>query len=314
MKKSVCIIVPCYNEEKAIPEFYRELTSVIDLMTDRSFEILFIDDGSIDDSRTNILELASKDSRVKYVFFSRNFGKEAGIYAGLQRSRAELTVIMDVDLQDPPSLLEEMIRGIEEEGYDAVATRRVNRKGEPRIRSFFARMFYKIMNHIADVELVDGARDYRMMSRKFVDALLKYKEHNRFSKGLFGSVGFKTKWLEYENINRVAGETKWSFIKLVKYSIEGIVAFTTAPLMIASIIGILLCLFSIVFIIFIIIRKILMGDPVAGWPSLVCIISFIGGIQLFALGVIGQYLAKTYIEIKDRPIYIVDEENVSGED
>ena len=314
MKKSVCIIVPCYNAEKAIPEFYRELTSVIDLMTDRSFEILFIDDGSIDDSRTNILELASKDSRVKYVIFSRNFGKEAGIYAGLQRSRAELTVIMDVDLQDPPSLLKEMIRGIEEEGYDAVATRRVNRKGEPRIRSFFARMFYKIMNHIADVELVDGARDYRMMSRKFVDALLKYKEHNRFSKGLFGSVGFKTKWLEYENINRVAGETKWSFIKLVKYSIEGIVAFTTAPLMIASIIGIFLCLFSIVFIVFIIIRKILMGDPVAGWPSLVCIISFIGGIQLFALGVIGQYLAKTYIEIKDRPIYIVDEENVSGED
>ena len=314
MSNSVCVVVPCYNEEKAISVFFQELTSVIDKMTDRVFEILFIDDGSKDDTRNCIRELAKKDSRVKYIFFSRNFGKEAGMYAGLKHSKSEYTVIMDVDLQDPPSLLVEMIQGLEEEGYDAVATRRVNRKGEPKVRSFFARLFYRIMNHIADVELVDGARDFRMMNRKFVNALLEYKEHNRFSKGIFGSVGFKTKWLEYENVNRVAGETKWSFIKLVKYSIEGIVAFTTAPLMIASIIGILLCIFSIVFIIFIIVRKIIMGDPVAGWPSLVCIISFIGGIQLFALGVIGQYLAKTYIEIKDRPIYIVDEESVSGED
>ncbi len=313
MKNSVCVVVPCYNEEKAIPIFYEELVSVIEKMNDRSFSVLFIDDGSTDETRMRILELAKKDNRIKYIFFSRNFGKEAGIYAGLKHSKAELTVVMDVDLQDPPSLFDEMIRGIEEEGYDAVATRRVNRKGEPKIRSFFARLFYRIMNRIADVELVDGARDFRMMSRKFVNSLLLYKEHNRFSKGLFGSVGFKTKWLEYENVERSAGETKWSFFKLVKYSIEGIVAFTTAPLMIASIIGLVLCLISVIFIIFIIVRKLVMGDPVAGWPSLVCIISFIGGIQLFALGVIGQYLAKTYMEIKDRPIYIIDEENISDE-
>ncbi len=309
MRELVTVIIPCYDEEKAIPIFYEELSAVINGMKEYDFQILFIDDGSTDDSRSAIRTLAGKDSRVEYLFFSRNFGKEAGIYAGLQHSEGDLTVIMDVDLQDPPSLLPEMISAIRNEGYDSVATRRVNRKGEPRIRSFFARRFYHLMNHITDVDLVDGARDFRMMNRKYVNALLKYKEHNRFSKGLFGSVGFKTKWIEYENIKRVAGETKWSFFKLVKYSIEGIVAFSTMPLMIASVVGFLMCLLSVLFIIFIIIRKIIMGDPVAGWPSLVCIISFIGGIQLFALGIIGQYLAKTYIEIKDRPIYIVDEES-----
>ena len=311
MRELVSIIVPCYNEEAAIPIFYEELTGVINEMHDNDFQILFIDDGSRDATRDAIRTLADRDERVEFLFFSRNFGKEAGMYAGLQHARGELTVIMDVDLQDPPSLLPEMMRGIREEGYDAVATRRVNRKGEPKIRSFFARMFYRIMNRITDVELVDGARDFRMMSRKFVNALLQYKENNRFSKGLFGSVGFRTKWIEYENVKRVAGETKWSFFKLVRYSIEGIVAFSTMPLMIASVIGIFMCLFSVVFIIFIIVRKIIAGDPVAGWPSLVCIISFIGGIQLFALGVIGQYLAKTYMEIKDRPIYIIDEERIN---
>ena len=311
MNELVTIIVPCYNEEAAIPIFYDELSSVIDGMKDYEFQIIFIDDGSGDASREKIRELSARDKRVEFIFFSRNFGKEAGMYAGLQHSKGDYTVIMDVDLQDPPSLLPEMISGIRDEGYETVATRRVNRKGEPKIRSFFARMFYRIMNHITDVELVDGARDFRMMSRKFVNALLMYRENNRFSKGLFGSVGFKTKWIEYENVKRSAGETKWSFFKLVKYSIEGIVAFSTMPLMIASVIGIIMCIFAVVFIIFIIIRKLIMGDPVAGWPSLVCIISFIGGIQLFALGVIGQYLAKTYLEIKDRPIYIVDETNVS---
>ena len=311
MSELVTIIVPCYNEEAAIPIFYDELSAVIDGMKDYEFQIIFIDDGSSDSSREKIRELSDRDKRVEFIFFSRNFGKEAGMYAGLQHSKGDYTVIMDVDLQDPPSLLPEMISGIRDEGYETVATRRVNRKGEPNIRSFFARMFYRIMNHITDVELVDGARDFRMMSRKFVNALLMYRENNRFSKGLFGSVGFKTKWIEYENVKRSAGETKWSFFKLVKYSIEGIVAFSTMPLMIASVIGIIMCIFAVVFIIFIIVRKLIMGDPVAGWPSLVCIISFIGGIQLFALGVIGQYLAKTYLEIKDRPIYIVDETNVS---
>lgn len=316
MRELVSIIVPCYNEETAVPIYYEELTGVIDEMRDNDFQILFIDDGSRDATRDAIRVLAERDDRVEFLFFSRNFGKEAAMYAGLQHARGEYTVIMDVDLQDPPSLLPEMMRGIREEGYDAVATRRVNRKGEPKIRSFFARMFYRIMNHITDVDLVDGARDFRMMNRKFVDALLRFKEHNRFSKGLFGSVGFKTKWIEYENVKRIAGETKWSFLKLVKYSIEGIVAFSTMPLMIASVIGIVMCIFSVLFIVFIIVRKIIAGDPVAGWPSLVCIISFIGGIQLFALGVIGQYLAKTYLEIKDRPIYIIDEEltNVSAEE
>ena len=313
MSEIISIIVPCYQEEAAIPIFYEELIHVIDEMKEHEFQILFVDDGSVDRSREEIRELAEKDDRVEYLFFSRNFGKEAGMYAGLQHARGTLTVIMDVDLQDPPSLLPEMIRGIREEGFDAVATRRVNRKGEPRIRSFFARIFYRIMNRITDVDLVDGARDFRMMNRKFVDALLQYREHNRFSKGLFGSVGFKTKWIEYENVKRSAGETKWSFFKLVRYSIEGIVAFSTMPLMIASVIGFFMCFFSVLFILFIIIRKLVMGDPVAGWPSMVCIISFIGGIQLFALGVIGQYLAKTYIEIKDRPIYIIDEKHCSAD-
>ena len=282
-------------------------------MKDLDFEYLFVNDGSKDNTLKIVKELAEKDDRVKYVSFSRNFGKEAAMYAGLKYADGDYITLMDADLQDPPALLPEMYRLIKEEGYDSVGTRRVTRKGEPPIRSFFARCFYKLINKMSKVEMVDGARDYRLMTRQVVDSITSLEEYNRYSKGLFSFVGYNTKWLEYENIERVAGETKWSFWKLFKYAIEGIVAFTTVPLSMASIFGILFCFLALVAIILIIIRTCCFGDPVAGWPSLVCIILMVSGVQLLCLGIMGQYLAKTYLETKKRPVYIVKETNKKGD-
>lgn len=310
MSALISLIVPCYNEEKALPSFWAETKAVTDRMEDANFEFIFVDDGSRDGTLRILRELAASDSRVKYISFSRNFGKESAMYAGFEHARGDYAAVMDADLQDPPSLLPELLHAVTQEGYDSAATRRVTRKGEPPIRSFFARMFYRIINRMSDVDIVDGARDFRLMNRKFLDALLSMKERSRFSKGLFGWVGFKTKWIEFENVERVAGETKWSFWKLFKYSIEGIVAFTTVPLVLASFIGFLFCLISLGSTIFIFVRKLLFGDPVSGWASTACIITFLGGIQLFFMGVFGQYLAKTYLEVKNRPLYLVGESNL----
>lgn len=305
----ISVIVPCYNEQESLQLFYNEIKRVSCEMSDVEFELLFVNDGSRDKTLDVLKELAEKDSTVKYLSFSRNFGKESAIYAGLKNASGELVAIMDADLQDPPSLLPQMYDIIINEGYDSVATRRVTRKGEPPIRSFFAKMFYKIINRISDADIVDGARDYRLMNRKFVDSILSMKEYNRFSKGLFGWVGFKTKWIEFENIERIAGETKWSFWKLFKYSIEGIVAFSTTPLVIASVIGVIFCFLAFLFVGVIVIRKLLFGDPVDGWASLVSIILFLGGLQLSCIGILGQYLAKLYLEAKDRPLYLIGEKN-----
>lgn len=310
MKKLISIIVPCYNEQEVLYLFFDEIRRVTDELTDYNFEFIFVNDGSKDNTLKICKQLSVKDSRVKYISFSRNFGKEAAIYAGFEKSKGDLVCMMDADLQDPPSLLPEMIEAIEKEGFDSVATRRVTRKGEPPIRSFFARMFYKLMNKISKTEIVDGARDYRLMTRQFVNSLLELREYNRFSKGLFGWVGYNTKWLEYENVERAAGETKWSFWKLLLYSIEGIMAFSTVPLSISVVRGLLFCLISFIAIIFIIIKTILFGDPVSGWPSTACIILFVGGVQLFCIGIVGQYLSKAYLEIKQRPIYICKETNI----
>ena len=302
----ISIIVPCYNEMEAIPHFYREIIKVSKKLKNYEFEYIFVNDGSKDNTKEVLKRLHNKDKKVKYIDFSRNFGKEAAMLAGLEYSKGNLVAIMDADLQDPPSLLPEMVSYIEK-GYDSVATRRVTRKGEPVIRSFFARMFYKIINKMSKIEMVDGARDYRLMTRQMVNSLISIKEYNRYSKGLFSFVGFNTKWIEYENINRVAGETKWSFFKLFLYAIEGIVAFSTLPLTLSAIFGVIFCLISLCMIIFIIVRTLIWGDPVSGWPSLVCIMFMIGGVQLFSTGIIGIYLSKTYLETKNRPIYIVKE-------
>lgn len=307
--KLLSVIVPCYNEEENVPYFYEELMKQEAFFHGKEveLEIIYVNDGSKDHTVEEVKKLHERDERVHLVSFSRNFGKEAAIYAGLRKAKGDYAVLMDADLQDPPSLLPEMF-GYVEEGYDSVATRRVNRKGEPVIRSFFARRFYGLMRRISKTEIVDGARDYRLMTRQYVDAVLSLCEYNRFVKGIYGWVGFETKWIEYENIERAKGETKWSFWKLLKYSFDGIVAFSTAPLALASIFGIFFCVLAFLLIIFIIIRTAVFGDPVSGWPSLVCIISMIGGVQLFCLGVLGQYLSKTYMEVKKRPIYIVKEE------
>lgn len=309
MAELISLVVPCYNEEQSLPYFWEQTAAVMQQMNYLDFEVIFVDDGSRDKTLEVLRELAKSDSRVKYLSFSRNFGKEAAMFAGFEHAKGDYAAVMDADLQDPPALLAEMYRAITEEGYDSAATRRVTRKGEPPIRSFFARMFYKIINKMTDVEIVDGARDFRLMNRKFLNALLELKERNRFSKGLFGWVGFRTKWIEFENVERVAGETKWSFWKLFKYSIEGIVAFTTMPLTLASFMGFLLCMVALCSTVFIVVRKLLFGDPVSGWASTASIITFIGGIQLFFMGIFGQYLAKAYTEIKNRPIYIVAETN-----
>ena len=309
MPERISLVVPCYNEEASLPYFWKEVSAVMDRMAYLDFEVIFVNDGSRERMLEVLRQMARQDSRVKYLSFSRNFGKEAAMYAGLKNARGDYAAVLDADLQDPPALLEEMYHAVTQEGYDSAATRRVTRKGEPPVRSFFARMFYRLINRMADVEIVDGARDFRLMNRKFLDALLELREYNRFSKGLFGWVGFQTKWIEFENVERVAGETKWSFWKLFRYSIEGIVAFTTAPLTAASVMGFLMCMLALCSTVFIVVRKLLFGDPVSGWASTASIITFIGGIQLFFMGVFGQYLAKAYTEIKNRPIYIVAESN-----
>lgn len=309
-KKKLSLVIPAYNEEKSIPIFYKEVKKVEEEMPDIVMDFLFIDDGSIDGTLDVLRELNEQDERVHYISFSRNFGKEAAIYAGLKNASGDFVVIMDADLQDPPKFLPEMLHIVMIEGYDAVGTRRVNRKGEPPIRSWFARLFYKLMNKISNTEVVDGARDFQLMNRKVVNAILSMGEYNRFSKGIFEWVGFKKKWLEYENIERVTGETKWSFFSLVIYALDGIVAFSTAPLVLASILGLLFCVAAFVTIIVIIIRTLMFGDPTPGWPSLICFIMLIGGIQLLCIGILGQYMAKTYLETKRRPLYLIQEEKL----
>lgn len=308
MSKLCSCIVPCFNEEEVIPLYYEEMQKVRKQEEGKiDFEIIFIDDGSKDKTLEVIKKLSEQDECIHYVSFSRNFGKEAAMYAGFEHANGEYVVTMDVDLQDPPHLIPEMIRSIEEEGYDSVATRRVTRKGEPPIRSFFARRFYGLINKISDADIVDGARDFRMMKRDMVNAILSMPEYNRFTKGIFGWVGFKTKWIEFENVERVAGETKWSFWKLFRYALEGIIAFSTVPLTIVSLIGVIVCIIAFLFLLFVVIRAAIFGDPVAGWPSLICVISFLSGIQLLGIGVVGMYLSKTYLETKKRPIYIKKE-------
>ncbi len=306
----ISVVVPCYNEQGALPFYYDKMKEVMALLPELSFEIIIVDDGSTDGTLETAKQLAKSDDRIRYISFSRNFGKEAAMYAGLKNASGKYTAIMDADLQDPPEMLPEMYRVMTEEGYDAVGTRRVTRKGEPPVRSFFARKFYKIMSRISKANMVDGARDYRLMNRKYVDALLSLGEYNRFSKGLFGWVGFKVKWLEFENVNRIAGETKWSFGQLFLYSLDGIVAFSNVPLYMASIAGIGSFIAAIAAMIFIIVRRLVFGDPVAGWASTVVIILFIGGIQLLSIGILGLYLSKLYLEAKNRPIYLLDETNI----
>lgn len=308
----ITLIIPCFNEEDTLPIVYEALTQVAEQMENETFEFLYIDDGSKDNTLHLLKGYALEDSRVRYISFSRNFGKEAAMYAGFCNAHGDYIAVMDADMQDPPSLIPEMYRIITEEGYDSVATRRINREGEPPIRSFFAKLFYKLINQISDADIVDGARDFRLMTRKMADAIIQMGEYNRFIKGIYGWIGFKTKWLPYQNIERVAGETKWSFWRLFKYSVSGIVDFSEVPLMISSFAGIMFCLISLLCVIIIFIRKLIWGDPVNGWASLACIITFLGGIQLLCIGIMGQYLAKTYLETKKRPVYIIRETNISG--
>ncbi len=301
--KKISIIVSCYNEEEAIPLFYKELINNLSKM-ELNYEIIFIDDGSKDKTLEVIQTLRKEDKNIRYISFSRNFGKEAAMIAGLEAVTGDYITFMDADLQDPPALIPVMYNYLKK-GYDCVGTRRVTRKGEPKIRSFFARMFYKIINKLSKVEMVDGARDFRLINRRMADAILSMKEYNRYSKGIFSFVGFKTKWLEYENIERVAGKSKWNFWKLFKYAIEGIVGYSTFPLVVSAFIGLFFCLISFIMIIIIVLKTLLYGDPVSGWPSMMCAIFLVGGIQLFVMGVMGSYLSKTYLETKKRPIYIV---------
>lgn len=305
MKKLLSIVVPCFNEEPALKPFYEVVYKVSREMSEVDFEFVFVDDGSRDGTLKEIEKLREKDERVKFVSFSRNFGKEAALLAGLDYAQGDYVATMDADLQDPPALLPEMYDAIKDGEYDCVATRRVTRKGEPPIRSFFARVFYRLINKMSKVEMVDGARDYRLMTRQMVNAVISMREYNRYSKGLFSFVGFKTKWIEFQNVQRVAGETHWSFWKLFVYAIDGICAFSTVPLVIAAVLGLLFCILAFVMVIVIIVKTLLYGDPVGGWPSTICVILMVGGIQLLALGIIGEYLAKTYLETKQRPIYII---------
>lgn len=308
--RMISIIVPCYNEEAALPYFFPEIRKAADKLSaayDLCFEFIFVNDGSRDETLDLLKGFSTEDSRAHYISFSRNFGKEAAIYAGFQHAKGNYIALMDADLQHPPAMLEEMYLALQEEGYDIAAARRTSRKGEPPIRSFFARCFYRLINKISKAEFVDGASDFRMLSRRAVDALLEMKEYNRFSKGIFGWVGFRTKWIPYENVERIAGETNWSFWKLFLYSIDGIIAFSTAPLAIASMVGILFCLAALVWIVVIIVKTLIWGDPVAGFPTLACLLLLIGGSIQLSLGILGQYLARTYLETKRRPIYIIAE-------
>ena len=305
----ISLIVPCYNEEEALPIFYRETKNVLETMP-CEHEFVFINDGSRDRTLAVLKELAGQGGCVQYLSFSRNFGKEAAMYAGFCNVTGDYVAVMDADMQDPPALLPEMLDKLLTGEYDSVATCRVTRKGEPPIRSWFARLFYRMINRVSDADIVDGARDFRLMRREMVDAIVEMGEYNRFSKGIFGWIGFRTCWLPYENVNRVAGETKWNFWKLFKYAIDGIINFSQAPLAFASWFGMFMTVLSFVAVIFIIIRKLVFGDPVTGWASTACIITFIGGVQLFCMGIMGQYIAKTYLEVKKRPHYIVAESNM----
>ena len=305
----ISIIVPAYNEEQSVPLFYEELNKVMKL-NDLDYELILVNDGSTDNTLQVIKNLSNFHSNVFYISFSRNFGKEAAMLAGFKNSHGDYIAIMDADLQDPPSLLPEMIRYLESGEYDSVATRRLNREGEPVIRSWFAQKFYKLINRISDSDIVDGARDFRLMKKEMVDAILSMNEYNRFSKGIFGWIGFRTKWLPYKNVERVVGETKWSFWKLFKYALDGIISFSQTPLSVASWMGVVMTFLSFIAILFIVIRKLLFGDPITGWASTICIIIFIGGLQLMILGIIGQYLAKTYLETKGRPHYIISNSNI----
>ena len=306
------VIVPCYNEEVAIPFFYDEMKKVREQFAseypDVDFEYIFVDDGSTDKTIEIVKGLRENDKSVHYVSFSRNFGKEAALYAGFSKAAGDYVVCMDADLQDPPHLLMEMFAAVRDGGYDSAATRRVTRKGEPKIRSFFARMFYRMMNRISDVEFVDGARDYRIMTRKMMDAILELGENNRFTKGIYSWVGFRTKWIEFENVERVAGETKWSFFGLLRYSFEAILGFSTAPLSFVISFGFVVTALAFILILFVIIRTLLFGDPTSGWPSMICIVVFFAGTQLLCTGIVGAYLGKTYLETKNRPIFITREE------
>ena len=306
------MIVPCYNEQESLNDFY-DMT--VKVLTDMgiTYEIIFVNDGSKDETLSILKNLSELNGNVVYLSFSRNFGKEAAMYAGFCNAKGDYVTVIDADLQDPPELLPDMLKIIESGEYDSVATRRVNRKGEPKIRSWFARRFHKLINHVSDADIVDGARDYRLMKRDMVEAIVKMPEYNRFSKGIFGWLGYKTYWMEYENVERQKGETKWSFWKLFKYAIDGIVNFSEAPLKIASWFGIIMTIVAFFFLVFIVVRRLAFGDPVAGWASTVCVIIFIGGIQLFCLGIMGQYIAKTYSETKHRPHYIIDEANIETE-
>ena len=306
----ISLIVPCYNEAEALPTFYEELNRVTKEMQAYEFELLFIDDGSKDETLKILKKKAQEDNRVKYISFSRNFGKEAAMYAGFCNVTGDYAAIMDADMQDPPALLPKMMEILEKGEYDSVATRRETRKGEPKLRSFFARRFYKLMKRISDVDIVDGARDFRLMKRSMVDSIVSMSESNRFSKGIFGWIGFKTYWLPYENVERVAGKTKWNFWKLFKYSTDGIMSFSTTPLKLASWSGIFFTLCSIGMFAFVFIRSLMYPEfSVEGWPSTVCLILFIGGVQLFSLGIMGQYISKMYMEVKNRPHYIVSQTN-----
>lgn len=309
--KKISIIVPCYNESGALPVFYDEVSNILSQMN-YNYEIIFVNDGSFDDTFDVIYRLTKSDNKILFISFSRNFGKEAAMYAGFCNSTGDYVAVMDADMQDPPGLLPKMMQIIEKENYDCVATRRISRVGEPKIRSFFAKQFYKLINKISDVEIVDGARDFRLMKKSMVEAIVKMSEYNRFSKGIFGWIGFKTYWLSYENVERVAGETKWSFWKLFKYAIDGIINFSQVPLSLASWFGLLITGISFISILFVFFRKLICGDPVAGWASTICIVVFIGGIQLMCLGIMGQYVAKTYMETKRRPNYIISETNMDN--
>ena len=310
----ISLIIPCYNEEAALPFIYKELVLVSSQLKDYEFEYLFVNDGSSDRTLSILKELAASDPRVNYCSFSRNFGKEAAMFAGFCNADGDYVAVMDADLQDPPSLLPQMLEILQTGEYDSVATRRVSRDGEPKIRSFFARSFYKIINKISDADIVDGARDFRLMKREMVDAIVAMNEYNRFSKGIFGWIGFRTYWLPYKNVERVAGETKWSFWGLLKYAVDGIINFSQVPLSLASYGGVFLTFVSFLAIIFVVVRRLIFGDPVSGWASLVCIITFIGGVQLFCMGIIGQYLSKTYLEAKRRPHFIISETNKKDAD
>lgn len=307
----ISIIVPCYNEQETLKVFYEEIRKVINSLSQYNFELLFIDDGSSDKTYEIISGFAKKDLRVRYISFSRNFGKEAAIYAGFSKANGDLVAVMDADMQDPPDLLPNMINILINQDYDSVATRRISRKGEPPIRSFFAHMFYKMINRMSNLDIVDGARDYRLMTRKVVDSILALKEYHRFSKGIFGWVGFKTKWIEYENIQRIAGETKWSFWKLFRYAIEGIVAFTTIPLRIATFLGFGVSTASFIYLCYLIIKTVVKGVDIPGYASMIVIVSFIGGVELLAIGILGEYLSRTYMEVKSRPIFLIKETNIS---